>query len=116
MTPTEFKAIFPAFASESDERIQVQLNLADPSFDVARWGGFYTLGLANYVAHQLTVGSVVSNGSRQEGVISKKVGEVQVTKSEAILLKQMSNPFNRTHYGQEYLALSRRVGMGAITV
>lgn len=121
MTPAEFKIIFPAFEGEADARVQYALDSAAPFFDVARWDDLYLQGLANYAAHTLTMSAVTA--SKVGGVAGvsdtatmKKVGDVTVSRSEAMLEKQSKNPLYRTHYGQEYLRLARLVGMGAVAV
>lgn len=121
MTPAEFKAIFPSFDGETDARVQYAIDSAAPFFDVARWENLYTQGLVNYVAHTLTmtaVAAVVVGGVAgvSDVATTKKVGDVSVTKSDAMVEKLAKNPYLRTVYGQEYYRLSRMVGMGAIAV
>jgi hypothetical protein len=48
--------------------------------------------------------------------LSKKVGDVQVTKDTGLLNKQADNPFYRTLYGQKYLYLRKQVGGGGLSV
>ncbi len=121
MTPSEFKTQFPEFAAETDERVQFFVDRAAPYFDVERWGDLYPDGVANYVAHELALAKAQTalGGSVQvmtNDTISKKVGDVQVTKDAGLLAKQADNPFYRTLYGQQYLYLRRQVGMGALSV
>ena len=120
MTPTEFKTRFPEFTSETDARVQLFITDADPFFDVERWDTLYSVGVANYVAHKLAVAnaqaSAEANGSLADTNVNKKVGDLQIQKSEAALLKKMDDPFMATIYGQEYRRLQRLVGMGALSV
>lgn len=120
MTPSEFKARFPEFASESDARVQLFITDADPMFDVARWDSFYSLGVANYCAHFLTVANAQAAagaaGRMLDTSTQKKVGDLSVSKSEAALLAKLKDPFMATPYGIEYRRLARIVGLGALAV
>lgn len=120
MTPTEFKTRFPEFTSETDTRVQLFITDADPFFDVERWDTLYSVGVANYVAHKLAVANAQTSGGTGGALadtsVNKKVGDLQIQKSEAALLKKMDDPFMATTYGQEYRRLQRLVGMGALSV
>lgn len=122
LTPAAFKLQFPAFATTSDERVQLFINKADPYFDVARWGDFYDDGVANFVAHNLFLtggygGSTPPVGSgMQDNTTSKKVGDVQISKSTALIQAAMTDPYMRTSFGQRFTELRRLVGVGAISV
>lgn len=121
MTPTEFKARFPEFSSETDGRVQLFINDADPLFDQSRWDDLYSVGLANLVAHELVVANEQTAAAGKIGrlandTLTKKVGDVQVTKDTMLLNKQAQNPYMRTSYGQKYLQLRRLVGMGGVSV
>jgi len=120
MTPTEFKARFPEFAAESDARVQLFITGADPMFDVQRWDSFYSLGVANYVAHALTVANAQAAASASGKLLDtstqKKIGDLSVSKSEMALMARLKDPFMATPYGVEYRRLCRIVGLGALAV
>lgn len=121
MTPAEFKARFPAFASEADERVQDFIDDADPYFDVDRWGGFYSAGLGYFVAHKIVLANVAagqgtSGKATATDILTKKVGEVEIQRDTGLLNLQAKDPFMRTLYGQEYKALALQVGIGAVSV
>ena len=120
MTPSEFKTRFPEFSTETDARVQLFITDADPMFDVARWDSLYSLGVANYVAHFLTVANAQAAagaaGKMLDTKLSKKVGDLAVTNSEIALSARMKDPFMATPYGIEYRRLARIVGMGALSV
>lgn len=121
MTPTEFKARFPEFSSETDDRVQLFINDADPLFDQARWDDLYPVGLANLVAHELVVANEQTAAAGKisrlaNDTLTKKVGDVQVGKDTMLLNKQAENPYMRTSYGQKYLNLRKLVGMGGVAV
>lgn len=121
MTPTEFKARFPEFSSETNDRVQLFINDADPLFDQSRWDTLYPVGIANLVAHELVIANQQTAAAGQIGKLSndtltKKVGDVQVGKDTMLLNKQAENPYMRTSYGQKYLSLRKLVGMGGVAV
>lgn len=121
MTPSEFKTLFPEFSGESDQRVQLFIDRAAPHFDVERWGDLYSDGVAYFVAHELALANAqtAQGGSVQamtNDTVSKKVGDVQVTKDAGLLAKQADNPFFRTMYGQKYLYLRKQAGIGALSV
>lgn len=121
MTPAEFKTRFPEFASEADPRVQLFIDDADPLFDQECWGDLYPVGLANLVAHEMTManaqtaqgGSVMAMTNDD---LTTKVGDVQVTKDTGLLNKQAENPYMRTLYGQKYLSYRKIVSLGAVSV
>lgn len=116
MTAAEFKAIFPAFVSTNDDTVSAAIALAAPWFNVDRWGGFYSEGLANWVAHNLTVnapGYAAANAGAGDAT-DKQVGSVRISRGETLLKAQMGDPFMRTAYGQRYRYLAGLVGIGAV--
>lgn len=121
MTPSEFKIRFAEFAAEEDTRIELFIGVADPFFDADRWGGLYAEGVANFVAGKLAAANAAAlladgSGDTNSGIISKKVGDIQIGYSEAVLLAKMKDPFLGTTYGAEYMRLARLVGIGAVAV
>ena len=123
MTPAQFKALFTQFAAEDDDRVQGFLDLAAPYFNVERWGAFYTEGLANLVAHSIVTANAeqaafaaAPNQLQAGDVVGKTVGAVSVTRDGQLLNKQAADPFLRTTYGQRYVYLRRKAGMGGIAV
>jgi hypothetical protein len=120
VTPSGFKALFPKFMGESDERIQALLNLAAPYFNVERWGAFYPEGIANWVAHSIVVdnaeGAQPTDQLNANDVTEKHVGPVGMTRDSQLLNAQAKNPFMRTTYGQKYVYLRGKVGFGGLAV
>lgn len=115
MTVAEFKAIIPALNGETPDTVNAALALATPYFNVARWGGFYTEGLANWAAHTIVTGkpgfaaALASDGAMTD----KQVGSVRVGRSAKLLERQVDDPFLTTGYGRRYRYLSRLAGMGS---
>lgn len=121
MTPTEFKTRFPEFAAETDARVQLFINDAEPNFDLARWDDLYEVGVAYFVAHEISLANLQtklggSAGSLAGDVSQKKVGEVSVTRDTGLLNRQADDPFLRTVYGQKYAYYRKLVGMGGAAV
>lgn len=119
MTPAEFKARYSQFATEGDGRVQIFLDEAATEMDEVRWADHFARGHGLLTAHSLTLanqeattpGAVVADLTTQ-----KKVGDVSVSRSEAMLQAQADDPLMRTAYGQEFKRLRRTVGMGAWAV
>lgn len=119
MTPSEFRAWFPtpsAFASMTDEAIAPFIARTVPYFNVARWGDFYSEGVAYLTAHFI----VMNNGTAAAGItvpsandfVAKSVGGVSASRSAELVAEAAHDPFMRTSYGQEYCRLRDMVGLG----
>jgi hypothetical protein len=119
MTPSEFRAWFPspsAFASMTDEAITPFIARTVPYFNVARWGDFYSEGVANLTAHFI----VMANAQAAAGItvpvasdlVSKSVGGVSGTRHAELVAEAAHDTFMRTSYGQEYCRLRDLVGLG----
>lgn len=130
ITVAEFKARFPEF-TDSDDRIQLFINDATPFFDLCRWGNFYAVGFANFVAHNLALSnqriadaaaSGVSGGAslNSQAITSERVGDVAVTYGSNTSgngrTNVMDNPYMKTTYGQVYYKYVRLAGLGAVAV
>lgn len=121
MTPDTFISRFPAFADIDITVIQTAIDDADPFFNTCRWCNLYEQGLANFVAHNLTMDRAMLDGTQsafsdQGDYSSKSVGEVSVSIDAGLIAKYAKDPFMRTLYGQRYLYLRRLVGSGAVAV
>lgn len=114
MTATQLKAILPALRGTDDADVEAQIALADPWFDVDRWGAFYAEGLANWVANEL-----VLNGSEtlseDDGLeVSKSVGDTSFSLHSRLVERQAGDRALRTRYGQRYRQLADLVGIGGV--
>jgi hypothetical protein len=126
MTPAEFKVFYPEFVSESDTRIQLYLDEAVNMMDMCRWGVWYEKGLGLYTAHQLAIANYnasVASGSAGGAAVSgandwtsKSVGDVSVSRDASIAAKQVSDPWLRTTYGQQWVYYRNLAGIGAVAV
>lgn len=121
LTPADFRLRFPEFATAADPVIALAIADAAPFFDVWRWGAFYNIGVANFVAHNIAMSNYLA--TRTAGQIvggtmlaQKKVGDVQVANDPGMLALIAKDPFNATPYGQKYLSLRRKIGSGGLAV
>lgn len=120
MTAAEFKAWFIGgqFDDVEDTTVEAWIARATPYFNVTRWGGYYTEGLANWVAHNLVESTATARKSIQQtdanDTIHKQIGPISIGKDSGLLNAQAKDPFMRTTYGQRYRYLAGRVGMGGM--
>jgi hypothetical protein len=121
VTPAEFNRWFPNgdFSALSDAYIQRFIDMASAYFNVDRWGAHYSEGLANFVAHKISISQdrqpknlQVDGGNTTE----KHVAAVGVSFDSAILQHQIKDPYLLTSYGREYARLRSIVGMGGLAV
>jgi hypothetical protein len=119
MTPSEFKARFPAFDAVDDTRIQMFLDISAKYMDESRWDDLYSEGLGLLTAHKITMSdrqNTGAAGASADDTTSEKAGDVSFTRDAGLLAKQAENPHMATTYGQEYLFLVAQVGIGAVAV
>lgn len=117
MTPSEFKAAFPdgEFNSLTDQYIQTFLTRAANQMNEARWGRWYSEGLANCTAHFIVRSksqAAKSLAPDAGDVTEKHVGPVGLSKDGQLLNAQARDPFMSTTYGQQYVFLRQLVGTG----
>lgn len=120
VTPASFKARFPEFSSESDDRVQLFINDTTPFFNVARWDDLLDLGVSYLTAHNLALANLRAQqgaaGQIDDAVIGVELGDYQKTKDAKSLNEQSHSPYLRTYYGQQYLYYANLAGAGAIAV
>jgi hypothetical protein len=118
VTPSEFKALFPEFVAETSERVQAIIDLSAPWFDVDRWGGWYSEGVGNWVAHSISVANARaarSTSTIDKGATTEKhVGPVGTSFNGEIIMRQAEDTFMLTDYGRRYCELRAMVGLGGV--
>lgn len=113
MTAAQLKAILPALRTISDDDINTYIGLADPYFDVERWGAWYAEGLANWVANEIILASQPL--SMNDGAeVSKSVGDTSFSLSSELVSKQADDRAMLTRFGQRYRQLSLLIGGGGV--
>ena len=116
MTPAQFLAIFPEFATFNQARVafwlSVTVNLVDPT----RWGALVSQGQALLTAHYLVIDSQNQTvpGQVNAAITSKSVAGVSVTKDTASAVYERAGDLNMTNYGIQFSRLARMMGAGAI--
>jgi hypothetical protein len=115
-TPTEMKALFPAFASVPDPTIQAWLDVAARSVDETWIEGDYKYGIMLLAAH-LMVGAGIGTGAEAEANASG-MGSFSTIRSGQLTLTRGSfadrgvgdvpSPWNATRYGVEWYWLARK--------
>ena len=116
MTVAEFQTAFPVFAAVSAPDITRHMTTAGRFVETVLWGDRYDLGFGNVVAHFIKVEQLNATGGGADDAVEKRVGQVSVMRSAAMLEKQMVDPFLRTSYGRMYRYLARQLGVGALAV
>jgi hypothetical protein len=121
-TPAEFKIRFPEFATVDDSLIQPQLDRAEKLLIESVWGDcYYEDGVYLLAAHFLSIqqrrAADGSTGSSAFGpVTSRSVGDVSVSFGRRAVTSTAEEFYTSTPYGQEYWAMMRQVGTGAVAV
>ena len=116
ITPAEFKARFPEYATLDDAYIQnfisdAYLELAEP-----RWGNFYNLGLYYLSAHYLYMAKKSANGQSVGCVLSSQsVGDVSVSYATPANVDQ-DYYLKLSSYGQRFLYYRLMAGTGGLIV
>ena len=113
MTASQLKGVLPPLSAFTDAQVDAKIVLADPYFDVARWGDLYIEGLANWCCHWLLLdGLAVSLDDGAE--VSESVGDTSFSLHPDLVFAQAHDSMMRTRYGQRYRQLADQVGMGGV--
>jgi hypothetical protein len=111
VTASQLKSILPPLCAFADADVAAKVFLADPHFDVARWGDLYAEGLANWCCHWLLLDGLPA--SMDDGAeVSEDVGDTSFSLHSQLVLEQAHDQMMRTRYGQRYRQLADQVGMG----
>lgn len=106
MTPTEFRDLFPEFASQSDSRINLFLDQASLSINLGVWPPAKADVARAYLAAHL-LATVGRGGTGPSGpVTSERVGDLARTYAAPA---GGGSPYSSTAYGQEFERLRRSV-------
>ena len=130
---TSFRTKYPAFSVEAtwpDSVLTIALCEGDAESGGTRWGGYLDecsnlkqRGMFLFAAHWLTTtypsgatDPAAQSGNANNTLISKSIGDESATFGAASLsdISQAGNGWlASTSYGQQFMRLRRRVGMGA---
>ena len=114
----EFRTRFAEFSGRSDSEVNIALSDADEDMDVTRWGVRYDTGQAFLAAHYLAIsstGSSVVSGS-VGAATQATTGPLSVTQNIPVAKNMSEAMLGSTMYGQRYLSLRQKVGMGGAVV
>ena len=112
MTASQLKTIVPALASFSDAQVEALIVLADPYFDLDRWGDQYVEGIACWVAHWLVSNAEQTAEVDADDVDHMGIGPISMRRNSTLVEKQAADPYMRTMFGQRYRFLANQVGAG----
>jgi hypothetical protein len=87
--------------------------------DAGRWGAKFAEGCAYLTAHLITLDQADSQPVGQveaNDTVSERIGPISVARHADAVMAQMKDPFMRTTYGQHYVYLRSRVGLGGVVV
>jgi len=130
LTKDEFLEWFPMFGDAPDSAIDSLLDLAQVELGRCIWGRRLKWGQALFVAHWLALRKSLFGGWDEEspdaalwlqGVLQSTVtsfsaGSVSWSKDSAMVKEQAKNPFLRTNFGQEFMALRDQLATGLVMV
>lgn len=121
--PARFRLALPEFSAVTDDRLNYLIEKADPYFDVCRWGDFLEDGVIYWIAHRLFMDQVREKQAKNPlafansfAVTNKSVGDVSVGRDAGLLAKAYDSEYNLSPYGQLFLNLRKKVGIGALAV
>lgn len=114
-----FEQVFAFTAPELAEspNIAVAKEMAEPNVSKSMFGSLYNQALAYYTAHLLTLqamtvkaGSGDASEYRAGSIVSEKEGDLQrqYGGKQAIINAEVSNPLDKTIYGQQFQDLKKR--------
>ncbi len=120
MTPAEFRAVLPAFASTTlwpDPDVQAALTSSATYIGVTEWDTFYSEAVANWVADRLVTDKTNLDpmASRSGMETLKMVGREMVQRDGRNIAMTMANPYLLTSYGRRYVYLQGLV-FGGTTI
>lgn len=125
---SDFRIKYPAFAGLSDTIVEEALCDANAETGGSGWGtyenvcgNFKQRGMFLYTAHVLSVtyptgDSSTINGGSAAAVQSKSVGDESVSFNVAQVMNQGDAWLSSSSFGQQFMRLRRRAGMGARAV
>ena len=125
-----FRVRFTAFADDSkwsDDTIMSALCEGDAETGGRGWGAYDTpcqnfkqrgmfLYAAHWIASTYPKGETSTSGGAKSGVSGKSVGDESITFNVATVTTQGDQWLASTGFGQQWIRLRRRAGMGARAV
>lgn len=111
-TPTEFKARFPEFASETDQRVQIFLTEAGTQVDTSWIEADYPTAIMFLAAHKLAMANANAGsggGSASSGPISSESFQgMSRSYDNSKMTAAQKSSYGGTWYGQEFYLLLQK--------
>ena len=125
VTPTSFRADFPAFVDATnypDSAITFWTTVALQFLNAERWDTAIDIGTELFVAHNLVLefqantaaGNGAAPGLSQGMISSKSVDKVSISYDTGSAAELDAGHWNLTIYGQRYVRMARMMGAGGI--
>jgi uncharacterized protein DUF4054 len=126
ITPSQFRADFPAFASTiryPDAMVTLWATVAPSLLDANSWGDLFTIGQELFIAHNLVLDGMAGAEAARGGLVgfargalaSETGDKVAVTYQGSAMLEGAGH-WNMSTYGMRYWQLMKMVGAGAVQV
>lgn len=127
----DFYTFYPQFRGlVPDAIVTTYIAMAAATVLQARWNAFWGYGMANFIAHFLTLhlktaggceasaADVVAAALPQGLINSESVGEVSVSYDQATTLQGIERwaTWNQTQYGQLFAERARLIGKGGMYI
>ena len=112
----DFLLRYPEFEKTDARRIGLFLSDAQAEVSQVRWGKLYDRGVMALTAHllKLKADAEFSGGVASRNLAGESAGELSVSYTAPISANGSDDFYQLTAYGQEYLRLSRLVGVGVM--
>lgn len=94
-----------------DARRDLFIELASAELDQRTWGKLYSQGVANLVAHQITLQPAGGSSGLASGAIQKKKAGDEEIQYQQVRIDNINSLYSTT-YGQEFLRLQKRAVPG----
>lgn len=114
-TVADFHNRFPELVGLTDSQVQVIIDDCKLLTPQNRWLDLWTVGIANFVAHEFVIKLNQKNGDNNSmfPITSQGAGRVSMQQKTGDQTTDDDLYYQSTTYGQKYLNLKNIIGMGA---
>lgn len=127
MSVAHFRDLMPEFQDSSvylDEMLEPWLTIASNLLNMRVWGSMYSMGIALFVAHQISLSRASALSARRGGapgvgvgiVTNKSVNGVSIGYDVGSIALDKGGDWNLTTYGIRFLSFARMFGSGGVQV
>lgn len=113
VTPAEIKTLAPELAGESDERVQLFIDISREKLSERAWGTKYKRATQLLAAHALTLAKRQTETGQAGSVTSERVGDLARSYADAATSakSEQMKSLMQTGYGQMYYELLMSLGI-----